>query len=144
MLSREAVAAALALAGIRTGAHVLDLGPAAGLSRAARAAADPGRVDVAGPPGTPEPPGTPGGYSHALAVFTGPAADDVLAAAEAARPYLAPHARVLFGSGGELSDLVDALYSRDWRVLHTTTVPGGSRSTAGPSALVLASALPPA
>jgi hypothetical protein len=120
MLTREAVAAALALAGIRTGAHVLDLAPGAGLTRAARAMAGAGgRVDsVAEAPNGPEV-----RYGYAIGVWADRSATTVVQDAESARPSLAPYARVTLGSEGSLAALVDRLRVSGWTVLHGTTVP---------------------
>jgi hypothetical protein len=120
MLTREAVAAALALAGIRTGAHVLDLAPDAGLTRAARAmAGSGGRVDtVEEPVGVP-----PVRYGYAIGVWSDRPASEVVHDVAGALPELAQYARVTVGSSGSLSTLVDRLRSGGWTVLHATTVP---------------------
>jgi hypothetical protein len=142
MLSREAVAAALALAGVRSGAHVLDLAPAAGLSRAALAAAGAtGRVD---PVGTDEDlPQQIRRYGYAIGVWSDRSADAVVGTAERSLGYLAPHARITLGSAGPLVGLVDRLRSRGWTVLHATSVPGGDASAGYRSDLALVAARPP-
>jgi hypothetical protein len=138
MLSREAVAAALALAGVRSGAHVLDLAPDAGLTAAARAAAGvSGRVDAA----SDQP--LPGTYGHALAVWPNDTPEQVVESAESARSQLAPQARVTVGSSGSLADLVDRLRLRGWTVLHGTTVVNASTSRASRADLALAVARAP-
>lgn len=125
MLTREAIAAALALAGIRTGAHVLDLAPDAGLTRAARAmAGSGGRVDAA----DEEEPTPPVRYGYALAIWSDRPAAAVVDEAVTALPTLAPYARVTLGSAGSLAALVDELRAGGWTVLHGTTV-----STADPA-----------
>jgi predicted methyltransferase len=137
MLPREAVAAALALAGIRTGARVLDLAPGAGLTRAARAMTGPGgRVDTEN---------RPGGYDYLLAVRPDLAADEVVDEAAAASGELLPSARVVVGSTDSLVALVDRLRGIGWTVLHGTTVPQAATSGAGArSPLALAAARPSA
>jgi hypothetical protein len=128
MLSREAVAAALALAGVRSGANVLDLTPRAGLTRAARAAAGAsGRVDPSGPRIGPA--GPPVRYGYAIGIWSDHDADSVVRAAEAARTVLAPYARVTLGSAGSLVALVDRLRSDGWTVLHGTSVPDADTDT---------------
>jgi hypothetical protein len=140
MLTREAVAAALALAGIRNGAHVLDLAPDAGLTRAARAmAGSGGRVDsIAEPATTPQV-----RYGYALAVWADRTADTVVGDAAAALPELAPFARVTLGSRGSLAALVDHLRSGGWTVLHATTVPDADPALTRPTELALAVARRP-
>src|SRR3954452_23027321 len=119
MLSREAVAAALALAGVRSGACVLDLAPAAGLTRAARAAAgENGRVDGGDVPPDPLLPEVR--YSYGLAVWPDEPADRVVEHAESASDRFTPYARVTLGSAGSLVHLVDRLRERGWTVLHGT------------------------
>jgi hypothetical protein len=137
MLPREAVAAALALAGIRTGARVLDLAPDAGLTRAARAMTGPaGRVDTRK---------GPGGYEYLLAVRPDLAADEVIEEVSAMTGELRPSARVVLGSTDSLVALVDRLRRTGWTVLHGTTVPQAATSGAGArTALALAAARPPA
>jgi hypothetical protein len=138
MLTREAVAAALALAGIRTGAHVLDLAPGAGITRAARAMAGAGgRVDSV----EDEPHGSAVRYGYAIGVWSDRSATTVLHDVEAARPSLAPFARVTMGSEGSLGSLVDQLRAGGWTVLHGTTVPDADPDRAARTlALVVARA----
>jgi hypothetical protein len=165
MLTREAVAAALALAGIRTGANVLDLAPAAGLTKAARAmAGEAGRVDALGrtalhaaalDPAAPNPaaldptaldpaaldPTAPAPrlrYGYAIGVWTDRPARTVVEDAESHRPNLAPFARVTLGSIGSLTTLVDELRSIGWTVLHGTTVPDADPAVGRPADLALA------
>jgi predicted methyltransferase len=131
MLSREAVAATLALAGVRSGAQVLDLAPDAGLTRAARAAAGAsGRVDGALPaPGV--------GYGHLLAVRPTACAEEVIAQVEQVRPCLVPAARVVLGSRGPLSPLADTLRAGGWAVLHASVVPAADAPEPGQPDLAL-------
>lgn len=129
MLTREAVAAALALAGIRTGAHVLDLAPEAGLTRAARAmAGSSGRVDEV----DQESPAPAVRYGYAIGIWPGRPAASVVGDADTTRRALAPYARVTLGSEGSLAALVGELRGSGWTVLHGTTVadaePGSGRS----------------
>jgi hypothetical protein len=132
MLSREAVAAAMALAGVRSGAHVLDLTPAAGLTRAARAAAGAaGRVDEAGTEPESVPPVR---YGYAIGVWSDRPAEDVLQSVEEALPALAPYARITIGSSGSLVALVDRLRLAGWTVLHGTSVAyDGARPNGAPT-----------
>ncbi len=135
MLSREAVAAAMALAGVRSGAHVLDLSPDAGLTRAARAmAGSGGRVDAAGAEPAAAPPVR---YGYAIGIWSDRTAEDVVRAVEQALPALAPYARITIGSSGSLVALVDRLRSAGWTVLHGTSVADvaglGVAATPGPS-----------
>lgn len=140
MLTREAVAAALALAGIRSGAHVLDLAPDAGLTRAARAMAGAGgRVDVADEPA----PAPPVRYGYAIGVWSDRSAPEVVADVGGALPELAQYARVTVGSAGSLSALVDRLRSSGWTVLHATTVPDADTALGRRSELALAVARRP-
>ena len=140
MLTREAVAAALALAGIRTGAHVLDLAPGAGLTRAARAMAGTnGRVDAADTDEA-EPPVR---YGYALAIRADQPATAVVDEAVAALPALAPYARVTLGSAGSLVTLVDQLRAGGWTVLHGTTVPDADPARGHGTELALAVARRP-
>lgn len=126
MLTREAVAAAFALAGIRSGAHVLDLAPASGLGRAARAAAGPaGRVDGVGDAFGARPPVR---YGYAIGVWPARDPEDVVVAARSSLASLAPYARVTLGSSGSLAALVDGLRADGWTVLHGTTVASASAS----------------
>ena len=140
MLTREAVAAALALAGIRSGATVLDLAPGAGLTKAARAmAGDGGRVDALDPKATRP----PVRYGYAIGVWADRTARTVVEDAESCRPSLAPFARVTLGSIGSLTALVDELRSTGWTVLHGTTVPDADPSVGRPAELALAVARAP-
>jgi hypothetical protein len=140
MLSREAVAAALALAGVRSGALVLDLAPAAGLTRAAQAAAgESGRVDQAGPPRQ-----AATRYGYGMAVWADRTADSVVSEAERSQASFAPFARVLFGSSGSLPDLIDRLVHGGWSVLHGSTVPDADPAAGPRSRLALAVARSPA
>lgn len=140
MLTREAVAAALALAGIRSGAVVLDLTPEAGLTRAARA--------MAGPAGTiehsPVASDTPYRFDYVLGVWAD--RDGGTATSEAQRQLagVAPGARVILGSHGAPDDLVDAMRAAGWTVLHTTAVPDGAATVTGSGPLALAVARLPA
>lgn len=131
MLSREAVAVVLALAGVRSGALALDLAPDAGLTRAARAAAGAtGRVDCDLP--------APGAeYGHLLAVWPTACAEEVIARVEQVRPYLAPQARVVLGSRGPLPPLADGLRAGGWAVLHVTSVPATESAEPGQPDLAL-------
>lgn len=140
MLTREAVAAALALAGIRSGAHVLDLAPDAGLTRAARAMAGTGgRVDVVDEPVD----APPVRYGYAIGVWSDRPAPDVVADVGEALPELAQYARVTVGSAGSLSALVDRLRSSGWTVLHATTVADADPALSRRSELALAVARRP-
>jgi hypothetical protein len=139
MLTREAVAAALALAGIRTGANVLDLAPAAGLTKAARAMAGAaGRVDAFDPAAEPTV-----RYGYAIGVWADRPARRVVADVASHRPKLAPYARVMVGSVGSLSSLVDELRSIGWTVLHGTTVPDADPTVGRRAGLALAVARAP-
>jgi hypothetical protein len=142
MLSREAVAVTLALAGVRSGAQVLDLAPAAGLTRAARAAAGPtGRVVSAGEsidPAIPAP-----RYGHAIGVWPGQSADSVLDSAEQARPALASSARVTLGTAGSLVALSSGLREAGWTIVHGTTVAEADPDLGADSQLALVVARPP-
>ncbi|HSP36227.1 MAG TPA: hypothetical protein VLR26_00555 [Frankiaceae bacterium] len=141
MLTQEAVAAALALAGIRTGAHVLDLAPGAGLTRAARAMAGVGgRVYSAD---EEEPQGPAVRYGYAIAVWTDRSAVTVVEDVESARTSLAPYARVTMGSGGSLAALVDELRAFGWTVLHGTTVSDAELDRSPPRNLALVVARAP-
>jgi hypothetical protein len=134
MLSREAVAAAMALAGVRSGAHVLDLSPDAGLTRAARAMAGAtGRVDEAG---TEVEAALPVRYGYAIGIWSDRSAEDVLRAVEEALPALAPYARITIGSSGSLVALVDRLRLAGWTVLHGTAIPDDARSNGKAAATV--------
>jgi hypothetical protein len=129
MLSREAVAAAMALAGVRSGAHVLDLSPDAGLTRAARAMAGAtGRVDEAGVELEAVPPVR---YGYAIGIWRDQPAEHVLRTVEEALPALAPYARITLGSSGSLVALVDRLRLAGWTVLHGTTIPDHGDRTEG-------------
>jgi hypothetical protein len=140
MLTREAVAAALALAGIRTGAHVLDLAPDAGLTRAARAmAGSNGRVDAVDAEVT----GPAVRYGYAMGVWSDRPATIVVDEASAALPAMAPYARVILGSEGSLVALVDELRTAGWTVLHGTTVPDADPARGHGAELALAVARRP-
>jgi hypothetical protein len=150
MLTREAVAAALALAGIRTGANVLDLAPAAGLTKAARAmAGDAGRVDeLDATPLDPTPLDPPAAasrlrYGYAIGVWADRPARTVVKDAESHRLNLAPFARVTLGSIGSLTTLVDELRGIGWTVLHGTTVPDADPAVGRGAELALAVARVP-
>lgn len=137
MLTREAVAATFALAGIRSGAHVLDLAPAAGLARAARAAAGPqGRVDGPDDASRAERPAVR--YGYAVGIWPARSPEDVVTEAQSSLARLAPYARVTVGSSGSLAALIDELRANGWTVLHGTTVSSPSDSTSGELALAVA------
>jgi hypothetical protein len=140
VLTREAVAAALALAGIRHGAAVLDLTPAAGLTRAAQA--------MAGPAGSVDHPPVPSAvryrYDYVLGVWSD---RDGTAAVTEARRHLrgtAPGARVVVGSDGALPALVEGMQAAGWTVLHTTAVDDGATTGDGAASLAFAVARLPA
>lgn len=140
VLTREATAAALALAGIRHGAAVLDLTPAAGLTRAARAMAGPaGSVDH-----PPVPTEVRQRYHYVLGVWSD--RDGAAAIAEARRQLrgAAPGARVVLGSEGALSVLVNEMRAAGWTVLHATVVDEGAATSAGDGQLAFAVARLPA
>jgi hypothetical protein len=140
VLTREAVAAALALAGIRHGAAVLDLTPAAGLTRAALAMAGPaGSVDH-----PPVPSEVRSRYAYVLGVWSD--RDGVAAIAEARRQLrgAAPGARVVVGSIGALPVLLDGMRAAGWTVLHATAVDEGAITDSGDGQLAFAVARLPA
>jgi hypothetical protein len=106
----------LALAGVRSGANVLDLVPAAGLGRAARAAAGAaGRVDEQRP--------TPSvAYAYVFAVSPERSAAEVVAELSAVRSTFAPWARATVGCRGPAPVLLARLEAAGWSVLHVATV----------------------
>jgi hypothetical protein len=140
VLTREAVAAALALAGIRHGAAVLDLTPEAGLTRAARA--------MTGPAGSVDHPPVPTSvryrYDYVLGVWSD--RDGTAATTEARRQLrgTAPGARVVLGSVGALPVLVDEMRAAGWTVLHATAVDEGTSTGNGRTPLAFAVARMPA
>lgn len=109
-------AVALALAGVRTGAHVLDLTPAGGLGPALSAGVGPtGRVTDAVTATAPDRSGA--GYALLVDQAADPAA--ALKRLEAARPALAPGARVTLCCAGNGSALLLALaHTPGWSLVH--------------------------
>ncbi len=140
VLSREGVATALALAGIRHGAAVLDLTPAAGLTRAAQA--------MAGPAGSVDHPPVPSAvryrYDYVLGVWSD--RDGTAAVAEARRHLrgTAPGARVVVGSDGDLPALVEGMQAAGWTVLHTAALDDGTTGAGADASLAFAVARLPA
>ncbi len=137
-------ATALALAGVRTGASVLDLAPASGLGAALRAGAGPtGTVTETAEALDP----ALGGPDHAVLVSTTATPDAVLARLVAVRPPLTRATRVTLGCAGDRSSMLQVLSrASGWALVHLEVVaaaPGVGAATLVFAVLRAVPAAPP-
>lgn len=142
VLSAPLAATALALAGVRSGASVLDLAPASGLGPALRAGAGPtGTVTEAAEALDP----ALGGPDHAVLVSTTATPEAVLARLAAVRPPLTRATRVTLGCAGDRPWMLQVLSrASGWALVHLEVV--AAAAGVDPATLVFAvlRAVPPA